>query len=46
VSPPKESPDPEGFTSEIYQIFKGELIPTFLKLFHEIEWKGALPNSF
>jgi hypothetical protein len=24
--------------------FKKELIPTILKLLHEIEWEGALPN--
>jgi hypothetical protein len=44
--PTKKSSGPLGYSAEFYQIFKEDLIPMLLKIFHEIEREGTLLESF
>jgi hypothetical protein len=38
--------DQDGLSVQFFQTFKEEIMLTLLKLFHEIEREGTLPNSF
>jgi hypothetical protein len=44
--PKEKSLGLDGFSDEFYETFKEELIPTLLKLFHELEREEKLPNTF
>jgi hypothetical protein len=44
--PKNKSQGPDRFSADFYQTFNKELILTLLKLFHETEREGTLPNSF
>jgi hypothetical protein len=46
VSHRKKSLESDRYPEEFYQTFKEEVMPTHLKLFHEIERERTLPYSF
>ena len=44
--PTKKSPGTDAFIAEFYQMYKEELVPFLLKLFHTVENEGILHNLF
>ena len=44
--PRSKRPRRDGFTGELYQTLREELMPIILQLFQEVAEEGALPNSF
>ena len=44
--PTHKNPGPDGFTGEIYTVFKGELTLILHRLFQKIKEDGRLPNLF